>query len=71
MDTIEKGPAILSTCVKRWRFFLHAKLAFCYKIVRKSVRAAFFGKESKQKAVYELFFILSPRQRILTLLRKR
>ena len=21
MDTIEKGPAILSTCVKRWRFF--------------------------------------------------
>ena len=21
MDTIGKGPAILSTCVKRWRFF--------------------------------------------------
>ena len=33
---------------KRWRF-LHAKLAFCYKIVRNSVRPAIFGKRSMQK----------------------
>ena len=50
--------------------FLHAKLAFCYKIVRNSVRPAIFGKHCMQKQPYELFFILSPRRPILTLLRK-
>ena len=50
VDTIGKGPGMLSTCVKRWRF-LHAKLAFCYKIVRNSVHPAFFGKQSMQSSI--------------------
>ena len=35
-----------------------------------SVRPAIFGKHCMQKQPYELFFILSPRRPILTLLRK-
>ena len=43
----ERGPAIPFTCVKRWHFCIQSRL-MCYKIVRKSVRTAFFGKQSMQ-----------------------
>ena len=44
--------------------------AFCYNIVRNSVRPAIFGKQSMQNQSYELFFILSPRRPFLKLLRE-
>ena len=69
MDTIGKGPAILSTCVKRWRFFA-CKVGFLLQDRTKFGTASHFRRTLHAKAEYELFFILSPRRPILTLLRK-
>ena len=69
MDTIGKGPAILSTCVKRWRFFA-CKIGFLLQDRTKFGTAGLFQQTEHAKAVYELLFTLSPRRPILTLLRK-
>ena len=69
MDTIGKGPAILSTCVKRWRFFA-CKVGFLLQDRTKFGTAGLFRLTEHAKAVYELFFILSPRRPFFTLLRK-
>ena len=69
MDTIGKGPAILSTCVKRWRFFA-CKVGFLLQDRTIFGTAGLFRLIEHAKAVYEQFFILSPRRPILTLPRK-
>ena len=69
MDTIGKGPAILSTCVKRWRF-LACKVGFLQEGRTNFGTAGLLRQTKHAQAVYELFFILSPRRPILTLLRK-
>ena len=69
MDTIGKGPAILSTCVKRWRFFA-CEVGFLLQDCTKFGTAGLFQLTEHAKAVYELFFILSPWRPFLTLLRK-
>ena len=71
MDTIGKGPAILSTCVKRWRFSA-CKVGFLLQDRTKFGTTGLFRETEHAKAVipYELYFILSPRRPILTLLRK-
>ena len=69
MDTFGDGPAILSTCVKRWRFFA-CKVGFLLQDRAKFGTAGLFRLTEHAKAVYEPFFILSPRRPILTLLRK-
>ena len=69
MDTIGKGPSILSTCVKRWRFFA-CKVGFLLQDRTKFGTAGLFRQTEHAKAVYELYFILSPRRPNLTLLRK-
>ena len=67
---IRKGPAILSTCVKRGRFFA-CKEGFLPQNCTKFGTVGLFRQTEHAKAVYELFFILSPRRPILTLLRKK
>ena len=69
MDTIGKGPAILSTCVKCWRFFA-CKVGFLLQDRTKFGTAGLFQLTEQAKAAYELFFILSPQRPFLTLLRK-
>ena len=58
IDTIGKGPAILSTCVKRWRFFA-CKVGFLLQDRTKFVTAGLFWLTEHAKAVYELFFLYS------------
>ena len=50
MDTIGKGPAILSTCVKRWRFFA-CKVAFLLQDRTKIGTAGLFRQTEHAKAV--------------------
>ena len=69
MDTIGKGPAILSSCVKRWRSFA-CKVGFLLQDRTKFGTAGLFWPTEHAKAVYKLFLILSPRRPTLTLLRK-
>ena len=69
MDTIRKGPAILSTCVKRWRLFA-CKVGFLLQDRTKFGMAGLFRLTEHAKAVYELFFILSPWRPMLTRLRQ-
>ena len=69
MDTIGKNPAIFSTCVKRWRFF-ECKVCFLLQDGTKFGTVGLFRLTEHAKAVYKLFFILSPWRPILTLLRK-
>ena len=69
MDTIGKGPAILSTCVKRWRFFA-CKVGFLLQDRTKFGTAGLFRQTEHAEAVYEPYFILSPQRPILKLLRK-
>ena len=58
MDTIGKGPAILSTCVKRWRFFA-CKVGFLLQDRTKFSTAGLFQQTEHAKAVHELFYILT------------
>ena len=69
MDTIGKGPAILSTCVKHWCFFA-CKVGFLLQDRTKFGTDSLFRQTEPAKAVRELYFILSPRRPILTHLRK-
>ena len=50
MDTIGKGPAILSTCVKRWRFFA-CKVGFLLQDRTKFGTAGLFRQTEHAKAV--------------------
>ena len=50
MDTIGKGPAILSTCVKRWRFFA-CKVGFLLQDRTKFGTAGLFRQKEHAKAV--------------------
>ena len=50
MDTIGKGPAILSTCVKRWRFFA-CKVGFLLQDRTKFGTADLFRQTEHAKAV--------------------
>ena len=49
MDTIGKGPAILSTCVKRWRFFA-CKVGFLLQDRTKFGTAGLFRQTEHAKA---------------------
>ena len=70
MDTTGKDPAILSTCVKHWRFFA-CKVGLLLQDRTKFGTAGLFQKTEHAKAVYKLFFIPSPWRPNLTLLRKK
>ena len=55
MDTIGKGPAILSTCVKRGRFFA-CKVGFLLQDRTKFGTPGHFRQILHAKAEYELLF---------------
>ena len=67
MDTFGKGLSILSTCVKRWRFF-GCKLGFLLQGRKKFGTAGLLGQTGPAKAAYTQFFILSPWRPFLTLM---
>ena len=50
MDTIGNGPAILSTCIKRWRFFA-CKVGFLLQDRTKFDTAGLFRQTEYAKAV--------------------
>ena len=69
MDTIGKGPAILSTCVKRWRFFA-CKVGFLLQDRTKFGTAGLFRQTLHAKAVIRTVLYTLTTRPILTLLRK-